>query len=81
MGVDGQLHTQAALPPGKRSVTQCTGGSLGSRAGLDWCEISPPPHRNSIPGRSTCTELLYPLRYPDPLNTVVKRNITVPPTY
>jgi len=43
MGVDGQLHTQAALPPGKRSVTQCTGGSLGSRAGLDWCEISPPP--------------------------------------
>ena len=37
MGVGGQRHTPAALPPGKRAGTHCTGACVGSRAGLDGC--------------------------------------------
>jgi hypothetical protein len=37
MGVGGQCHTQAALPPEKRPGTPCTGGWVGLRAGLDRC--------------------------------------------
>ena len=29
MGVDGQRHAPAALPPGKRPDTQCTGVRVG----------------------------------------------------
>ena len=29
-GVGGQRHAPAALSPGKRSVTHCTGGRMGS---------------------------------------------------
>jgi hypothetical protein len=36
MRVGGQLHALAALPPGKRPGTHCTGGWMGPRAGLDW---------------------------------------------
>ena len=50
-GVGGQCHSQAALPPGKRPGTHCTGGWVGLRAGLDGCEKSY-PHRDSIPGPS-----------------------------
>jgi hypothetical protein len=35
MGVGGQLHAPAALPPGKRPGTHCIGGWVGPRAGLD----------------------------------------------
>jgi hypothetical protein len=35
MGVGGQRHAPAALPPGKRPGTYCIGGWVGSRAGLD----------------------------------------------
>jgi hypothetical protein len=35
MGVGVQRHALAALPPGKRCVTHCTGGWVGPRAGLD----------------------------------------------
>ena len=35
MGVGGQHHTPAALPPGKRSGTHRIGGWVGPRAGLD----------------------------------------------
>jgi hypothetical protein len=38
MGVDGQLHAPAALPPGKRPSTHCTGGLVGPRAGLEGAE-------------------------------------------
>jgi hypothetical protein len=36
MGVSGQRHAPAALlPPGKGPGTNCTGGWVGPRAGLD----------------------------------------------
>jgi hypothetical protein len=31
----GQLHAPAALAPEKKSDTNCTGGWVGPRAGLD----------------------------------------------
>ena len=37
MEVDGQRHAPAALPPRKRPGTRCTGGWVGTRAGLDGC--------------------------------------------
>ena len=52
MGVGGQRHAPAALPTGKRPGTQCIGGWVGLRAGLDGCGKSR-PHRNSIPGPSS----------------------------
>jgi hypothetical protein len=35
MGVDGQHHTLAALPPGKWPGTHFTGCWVGARAGMD----------------------------------------------
>jgi len=63
LGESCQHHTPAALLLGKISGTPCTGGRVGSRAGLEGC------------GKSFCTtiqspvcsahsELLYQLRYP-----------------
>jgi len=43
MGVGGQHHASAALPPGERSGNHCTGGWVGPRAGLDGCGNSRPP--------------------------------------
>ena len=43
MGVGGQRHAPAALPPGKRPDTHCTRGWVGPRAGLDGCGQSRPP--------------------------------------
>ena len=37
MGVGGHHHAPAALPPGKRPGTHCTGGRVGPRAALDGC--------------------------------------------
>jgi hypothetical protein len=37
MGVGGQRHALAALPPGKRSGTHFIGGWVDPRAGLDEC--------------------------------------------
>jgi hypothetical protein len=48
MGVGGQNHAPAALPPGKTRYP-CIGGWLGPNAGLDGCRKSR-PHRYSIPG-------------------------------
>ena len=44
MGVGGQRHAPAALPPEKRPVTHCTGGLGGphGRSG-EVPKISPPP--------------------------------------
>jgi len=50
MGVGGQRHRPASLPPGKTG-THCIEGWVGVRAGLDGCGNSR-PHRFSIPGRS-----------------------------
>ena len=35
MGLGGQRHALAAIPPEKGPRTHCTGGWLGPRAGLD----------------------------------------------
>ena len=51
-GVRGQRHAPAALYPRERPGTQCTGGWVGPRAGLDRYGKSR-PHRNSIPGLSS----------------------------
>jgi hypothetical protein len=51
-GVGGQGHGPAAVPPGKRPGTHCTGGRVGPRAGLDGCGKSR-PHRKSISGPSS----------------------------
>jgi hypothetical protein len=45
MGVGGQLHAPAALPPGNRPGTHCIGGWVGPRSRLDGCEKSRPLHK------------------------------------
>jgi hypothetical protein len=57
--------TPRPLYPWERPGTQCTGGWMGPRAGLDVCEISR-PYRDSIPGPSS-SQSRYRLSYPDPL--------------
>jgi hypothetical protein len=49
--VGGQRHTTAAFPL-EESGTDCIGGWVGLRAGLDGCGKSR-PHRNSNPGPSS----------------------------
>ena len=59
MGVGGQSHAPAALPPGKRPGTHCIGGWVGPRAGLDRCVKSRPPGfdpRTVQPVASTYTD-------------------------
>jgi hypothetical protein len=51
MGVGGQGHAPAALPPGRRGGTHCIGGWIDPRAGLEGCRKSR-PHWDSIPGPS-----------------------------
>jgi hypothetical protein len=41
MGMGGQLHAPAALPPGNRPGTHCVGGWVGRSGRLR--KISPPP--------------------------------------
>ena len=48
MGVGGQLHSPADLPPGKRPGTHCTGGWVDPKADLDGCGKCR-PHRDSDP--------------------------------
>jgi len=47
VGMGGQHHAPAALPPGTRPCTHCVGGWVGPRAGLDGC-------RKSCPHRDAC---------------------------
>jgi len=51
-GVDGQGHAPAALSPGKKPVTHCTGGWVDHRAELKGCGKSR-LQRDSIPGPSS----------------------------
>jgi len=57
MGVGGQPHAPAALPPGRRPGTHCIGGWMGPRAGLDGRGKSRPPSvfdpRTVQPGAKT----------------------------
>jgi len=48
MGMGGQHHPPAALPPGERPGTHFTGDWIIHKAGLDECEKSR-HHRLSIP--------------------------------
>ena len=59
MGVDGQREDRAALPPGKRAGTHCTGGWVGSRTGLDGCEKSRPPAGIRSMDRTASSESLW----------------------
>jgi hypothetical protein len=51
MGVGGQRHAPAALPPRKIGI-HCIGGWVGLNAGLDRSGKSR-PHRDLIPGPSS----------------------------
>ena len=51
------------LYPQERSDTHYTGGCVGLRAGLDWCEKSRPTGIRS-PDRQARRQSLYRLRYP-----------------
>jgi hypothetical protein len=59
MGVGIQIHALAALPPGKRPGTLCTGGQLGPRDGLDgWGKSRPSGIRSPYsPARSESKSL------------------------
>jgi hypothetical protein len=48
MALGDQSHASAALLPGKRPGTYCTGGWVDPSAGLDVCGTSR-PHRDLIP--------------------------------
>ena len=51
VGMGGQRYAPAALLPGRRPGTHCTGQRVGSRAGLDGCGKSR-SNWDSIPGPS-----------------------------
>ena len=61
MGVGGQHHVPAVLPPGKRPGTHCTGGWVDPRVGLDWCEKFPTGIRSPDgPARSESIDYAIP---------------------
>jgi len=66
MGVGGQRHTPAALPPGKKPGTHCIGGWVSTRVVLDWCGKSRPPIGIRSPDRPARSESIYRLSYPGP---------------
>jgi hypothetical protein len=67
MGVGGQRDVPAALPPGMKPGAQCTGGSVGHRAGLDRGEKFTLPPGFDYPNRSSRSELLSRLRHTGPI--------------
>ena len=77
MGLRGQRHAPAALPPGKSPGTHFIGGWVGPRAGLDGCGKSRPPPpgfdpRTVQPIASRCTDRAIP----DHLFVLVKNKKT-----
>jgi len=66
MGVGGQRHAPAALPPGKtrHPLYRRLGGLQGSSERVR--KISPPPTGIRSPDRPALSESLYRLRYPAP---------------
>jgi hypothetical protein len=68
MGVGGQCHFPAALPPGKRVNTHRTGGWVGPTANMDWCkekQLSCPTGVQNLSHPSS-GKSLYRLCYPAP---------------
>jgi len=61
--VRDQRHAPAAPYPRERPGTNCTGGWVGLRAGLDWCG-KPLPTGIRSPDRPARRQSLYRLRYP-----------------
>jgi hypothetical protein len=57
--------TPRPLYPLERPGTNCTGGWVGPRAGLDVCEKSR-PHWDSIPGPSSLQPVDIPTELPGP---------------
>jgi hypothetical protein len=75
MGVVGQRHDPTAWPPGKRTGTQCIGGWVGPRAGLDGCEnLSHTGIRS--PDRPARKESLWRIRYPGPQYQTLRQTIS-----
>ena len=65
MGLGGQWHALAALPPGKRPGTHCTGG--GWAPGPVWTGTENlVPTGIVSPGHPARNRSLYRLRYPCP---------------
>jgi hypothetical protein len=64
-GVRGQRHDPAAFYSQERPGTNCTGGWVGPRTGLDRCE-NPRPHRDSISGPSSPYPFAIPNTLPGP---------------
>ena len=68
MGVSAQRHAPAALPTGKGAGTNCLGGCVGPKAGLDGCGKSRPTGFR-YPDRPARNESPYQLSYPGPSRT------------
>ena len=64
MGVGGQRHAPAALPPGNTIIQEA-----GWTSGPVWTgaeNLAPPPTGTRSPDRPALSESLYRLRYPGP---------------
>jgi hypothetical protein len=68
----GQLHAPAALPPGKRPGTHCTGGWVGPGPVWTAAEILAPTGIRSQ-DRPARSESLYRVRYPGPQQVPVQK--------
>jgi hypothetical protein len=66
MGVGGQPHAPAALPPVKRPGIHCTGGWVGPRDSLDWCGKSRPSPGFDPRTFQPVVQSLYRLSYRGP---------------
>jgi len=62
-GLGGQHHSPAAFTPRNRPCTQCIGGCVGPRAGLDGCRRTL-PYRDSILGPSSPSRIAIPTELP-----------------
>ena len=74
MGVGGQRHTPAALPPGKRPGTHWIGGCVGPQ-GLWTGAENLAPTGIRAPDRPAHSKLVYWLSYPGPpLYSVIQKD-------
>ena len=62
--------------PRERPGTNCTGGWVGPRAGLDGCGKSR-PHRQSIPGRSSLCRVAIPAELSRPVRCNVSEKFKI----
>jgi hypothetical protein len=68
-GVRDPRHATAVFYPRERPATHCTGGWVGSRAGMDVCG-NPAPIGIRSPDRSARSQSLYRLSYPAHISVV-----------